>query len=240
MNSGNPSLMFFRDPGRCTMYLVIAAVVASIVAQFVGASPQEIPGNPADLTLAQVVENLLERNADRAKNLKSFRSKRKYELDYKGFPSGLHAEMSVDMDYQAPDKKTFTILSESGPKWLVNRVLKRLIETEREAQIPANRAKVELNTRNYDFISLQRLPSADGCGYVLSVQPKLANKFLYRGRIWVNEQDFAVCRIEAEPGQNPSMWITRTQIHHRYQKWGDFWLPADTQSVSSLRLNGRA
>jgi hypothetical protein len=63
---------------------------------------------------------------------------------------------------------------------------------------------------------------------------------LYRGRIWINEQDFAVCRIEAEPAQNPSMWITKTQIHHRYQKLGDFWLPAENQSVSSLRLNGRA
>ena len=67
------------------------------------------PGNPTDLTLAQVVESLIERNAERTKNLKSLRSKRTYELDYKGFPGGLHAEMSVDMDYQAPDKKEFTI-----------------------------------------------------------------------------------------------------------------------------------
>jgi hypothetical protein len=43
----------------------------------------------------------------------------------------------------------------------------------------------------------------DGCAYTLSVQPKIPSKFLYRGRIWVNEKDFAVCRIEAEPAQNP-------------------------------------
>ena len=220
--------------------LVIAAMTASAILQCVDASAQETTRTPTELTLAQVVEKLLQRNAERAKALESYRSKRTYELDYKGFPSGLRAEMTVAVNYNAPDEKDFKIVSESGPKWIVNRVLRRLIETEREAQKPANRAKVELNTRNYDFTSLKHLPSVDGCAYVLSVQPKVANKFLYRGRIWVNEKDFAVCRIEAEPAQNPSMWITKIEIRHRYQKIGDFWLPVENQSLSSLRLNGRA
>ena len=76
--------------------------------------------------------------------------------------------------------------------------------------------------------------------YVLAVQPKMPTKFVYRGRIWVNAQDFAVCRIEAEPAQNPSFWIRQTQIHHAYLKVGDFWFPAENRSVSTLRLGGRA
>jgi hypothetical protein len=204
------------------------------------ATAQEKTTTSTELTIVQVVEKLLQRNAERATALENYRSKRTYKLDYKGFPSGLHAEMTVDVNYYAPGEKDFKIVSESGPTWLVNRVLKRLIETEREAQKPANRAKVELNTKNYDFTSLEHLPTADGCAYVLSVQPKVPNKFLYRGRVWVNERDFAVCRIEAEPAQNPSMWITKTKISHTYQKVGDFWLPLENQSVSSLRLNGQA
>jgi hypothetical protein len=240
----------FLSINKQTWYLVAAAITASAMVHGVGASAQyasgqdasaqEMTRTPTELTLAQVVEKLLERNAARAKALESYRSKRTYELEYKGFPSGLRAEMIVDMNYNAPDEKDFKIVSESGPKWIVNRVLRRLIETEREAQKPENRAKVELNTRNYNFTSLEYVPSVDGCAYVLSVQPKVANKFLYRGRVWVDERDFAVCRIEAEPAQNPSMWITKTEIRHRYQKLGDFWLPAENQSVSSLRLNGRA
>ena len=42
--------------------------------------------------------------------------------------------MTVDAAYAAPDTKEFTIVSESGPKWMVNRILKRLTETERDAQ----------------------------------------------------------------------------------------------------------
>ena len=66
------------------------------------------------------------------------------------------------------------------------------------------------------------------------------SKLLYHGRIWVDSKDFAVCRIEAEPAKNPSFWIKKTDIHHSYLKVGDFWLPAENQSVSAIRGGGRA
>lgn len=221
-------------------FSLIAALIAPIALLPVGAPAQAPPRIPAELTLSQVVEKLVQKNAEQAKALESYRGRRIYELDYRGFPTPLRAEMIVYMTYNAPARKEFKILSESGPKWLVKRVLKRLIETEREAQEAANRASVELNTQNYEFISLEHRTSADGCAYVLGVQPKVPNKFLYRGRIWVDDQDFAVCRIEAEPAKNPSIWITKTEIRRSYQKIGDFRLPVENQSVSTLRLGGRA
>jgi hypothetical protein len=75
---------------------------------------------------------------------------------------------------------------------------------------------------------------------VLSVQPKTPNKLLYRGRVWVNSKDFAVCRIEAEPSKNPSMWIKSTAIHHIYKKLGDFWFPSENESTSTMRVGGHA
>ena len=49
-----------------------------------------------------------------------------------------------------------------------------------------------------------------------------------------------MCRIEAEPAKNPSFWIKKTEIHHAYLKVGEFWLPAENKTVSTLRLGGRA
>jgi len=224
--------------GRLYFPLIAAAVALSPIGTSAQV-PAAIATDP-QLTLSQVVEKLVQKNAERAKALESYRGKRIYKIDYKGFPSALHAEMTVEMTYAAPAKKDFKILSESGSKWIVKRVLKRLIDGEKEAQEAATRKSVELNTQNYDFTSLERQADAAGCGYVLAIQPKVPNKFLYRGRIWVNDQDFAVCRIEAEPSKNPSMWITKTEIRHNYQKFQDFWLPVENQSVSSLRLGGRA
>jgi hypothetical protein len=225
---------------RC--FFLFAALIVPIAVTPVWMPAQTPAGIPAEpqLTLQQVVEKLVQKNAERAKALESYRGKRIYQLDYSGFPTTLRAEMIVEMTYNAPAKKEFTILSESGSKLIVKRVLKRLIEAESEAQEAGNRSRVELNAQNYEFTSLEQRPNADGCDYIVAIQPKVSSKFLYRGRIWVHAQDFAVCRIEAEPSKNPSMWITKTEIRHNYQKFEDFWLPVENQSVSSLRLGGRA
>lgn len=200
--------------------------------------PQDViePG----LNLSQVMSKVVEKNIERADALQKYQGRRFYTLDYKGFPAILHAEMVVDMTYDAPDRKQFKIVSQSGPQWLVDRVLKRLLEAEQEASTEENRARVALNPSNYDFSGLERQTIPDTCSYVVAVEPKIPSKLLYRGRIWVDSKDFAVCRIEAEPAKNPSFWIKKTDIHHSYQKIGDFWLPAENQSVSVIRGGGHA
>jgi hypothetical protein len=227
---------------RYTHFFCIAAFIAPIALSPGGASaqaPAKIPAEP-QLTLSQVVERLVQKNAERATNLETYRGKRIYKLDYEGLSNTLRAEIIVEMTYNAPGNKEFTILSESGSKWIVKRVLKRLIETEKEAQESAVRASVELNTQNYEFTSMEQQTNTDGCTYVLAVRPKVQNKYLYRGRIWVHDRDFAVCRIEAEPAKNPSIWISKTEIHQNYQNFEGFWLPVENQSVSSLRFGGRS
>ena len=194
----------------------------------------------ARLNLSQVLDKLVEKNAERADALQSYQSRRFYTLDYTGFPTSLHAAMVVDMTYDAPATKHFKIISESGPQWMIERILKRLLDAEQEALSEENRSRVALNSSNYDFSGFQRQDSPGSCSYVVAVQPKIPSKLLYRGRIWVDSKDFAVCRIEAEPSKNPSFWIKKTAIHHSYLKIGDFWLPSENESVSVIRGGGRA
>ena len=192
------------------------------------------------LTVSQVVDRLVGENAQRAIALKRYRSRRSYRLDYKGFPGDLHAEMIVDMSYKAPATKEFAVVSEGGSKWIIHHIFKRLLESELEALHGENLEHTALNGRNYNFTMLGDDGETQGCPYVLGVQPKVPDKFLYSGRIWVNAKDYAVCRVEAEPAKNPSFWITKTEIDHTYSKIGDFWLPSSNRSVSALRWGGRA
>jgi hypothetical protein len=191
-------------------------------------------------TLEQVVDNLVEKNAERALALQSYQSRRFYRLDYTGFPTSLKAEMVVDMLYEAPATKSYKIVSQSGPKWMIDRIFKGLMQAEQEALNSKNRERVALDRRNYEFSGMEFQDASDGCSYVLTVQPKISNKLLYRGRVWVNIKDFAVCRIEAEPAKNPSIWIKSTAIHHIYKKLGDFWFPSENESTSTMRVGGRA
>jgi hypothetical protein len=203
-------------------------------------STQRAVGKPASrsLTTEDIVREMVARNRQRVQALVSFEGRRYYTLDYSGFPGKRHAEMVVHASYHAPDTKEFIVISQSGSGWLVDHVLKRLLESEKEGA--RDHEGIEINTDNYDFSLLETDTSPADSRYVLSVQPKAKNKYLYRGKIWVDGTDFAITRIEAEPAVNLSFWTKKSEFHHTYAKVSDFWLPVENYSISSLRLGGRA
>ena len=191
-------------------------------------------------SLDEIVRNLEQKNHERAQALREFQGTRIYRMEYRGLPSNKDAEMTVGVTYQTPNKKEFTVLSESGSKFIINHVLKKLIDGEKEAADEENQRRAALSTENYDFAMDRCENGLSGPQYVLDVTPKSKNKFLYRGKIWVDAKDYAVTQIKAEPAKTPSFWITKTSIEHKYVKVGDFWLPAENHSESNVRLGGRA
>lgn len=194
----------------------------------------------APLSTDQVVDNLVRRNQERARALLHLEATRLYRLVYHGLPSDRVAEMMVQATYDRPSSKEFKIVSQTGSKLIVNRVFKKLLESEKEAAQPATSAMTQLNRDNYNFVLMGYEPSKTGGQYVLRVNPKTRGKYVYRGQIWVDGADFAVTRIEAEPAENPSFWTKKSEIHQEYAKVQDFWLPVKNESVSYIRLGGRA
>jgi len=195
---------------------------------------------PPRLPVETVIRNLLQRNALRAAALDQLASTRTYRMQYRGFPSDRDAEMVVQATFRAPGSKEFTVVSETGSKFIVDHVFKKLLEGEQEAASEENRRRTALSAENYDFAMAGYEDSPEGGRYVLDLLPKTKNKFLYRGKIWVDATDFAVVQIKGEPGKNPSVWIKKTEIAHKYVKVNDFWLPAENHTESLIRLGGRA
>jgi hypothetical protein len=229
------------DQQRWRLSLVLALLMLIVLSPAAGAAQDPVRNSIATpLSLSEIVDKMTEKNAERAKALEHYRGRRIYQLDYRGFPKNMHAEMVVALSYVAPSTEGFTVVSQSGPKWMIDRVLKRILETERESIQGENREGVQITAENYNFTLLDSHNTDGACPYVLGVEPKVPTKFLFRGQIWVDAKDFAVCRIEAEPAKNPSFWIKKTAIHHSFLKLGDFWLPAENRSVSDIRLGGRA
>jgi len=192
------------------------------------------------LSLDSVVDNLVRRNQERAEALRSAQATRVYHLVYRGFPGDRDAAMTVRAVYSSPSTKEFEVLSQTGSKIILDRVFKKLLEGEKEAASPEMRDRTQLNRSNYEFSMVRYEPSEGGGQYVLQVTPKAKSKYVYHGQVWVDGTDFAVTRIEAEPAQNPSFWTKRSEIHHEYVKVQGFWLPARNESVSYVRLGGRA
>ncbi len=192
------------------------------------------------LTTNQVVAQLVQRNQDRAAQLKHYESCRYYSVDYVGFPEEKSAEMLVEMNFNAPAQKEFRILQQHGSRLLLDHVLGELIQTEKEALEKSNLGRTDLTPDNYEFRLIGTGTIAGKPQYVLEVTPRFKSKFLYRGKIWVDANDFAVSRISAQPAKSVSFWISHTDIEHEYKKIGEFWLPALNTSVAHVRFGGTA
>lgn len=202
------------------------------------------PPNPSlastqpPLTSAEIVDEMLRHNQARADGLKHYQSTRTYQVEYKGYAARIAARMVVEADYDAVNGKTFRIVSQSGNGLLLDKVLKRLVESEKDAG--HDKRSNALTPANYRF----KLAGIENLGerpaYVLEVQPLTDNKYLYRGKIWVDAADFAVAKIDAEPAKNPSFWISSTAINHQYAPIDGFWLPARNRSETRVRIGGTA
>jgi hypothetical protein len=223
-----------------------------LVVILVGASQANADSNPlppsitnAPLSVEKVVDNLIRKDEERTQALRHSESTRVYRLSYRGFLSDRDAEMTVDATYDSPSSKSFKIISQSGSKLIIERVFKRLLDSEKEAIEPEMHARMLLNRDNYyialvGFESSGINASSKNPQYVLAVYPKEMSKYVYRGKVWVDATDFAVTRIDAEPAQNPSFWTKKSEIHHEYMKVQNFWLPRRNESISYIRLGGRA
>lgn len=194
---------------------------------------------PAPLALEQVVERMVTMNQRRAAALRAFKATRSYHLEFHGIVDK-SADMTVQITYTHPNRKEFAILSETGSELLRKRVLKRLVEAEAEAANEENLKRTSIHPDNYEFrlVGYERSPQREF--YVLEAVPKEKSKFLLRGKIWVDGQDFAIVRIEGEPAKNPSWWTKRNQFQHSYKKVGDFWLPGRNETMTQVRLFGRS
>lgn len=187
----------------------------------------------------EIVSRMKTMNVARAAALHSYRTTRTYRVSYKGFPK-LTATAVVRLEFTAPDEKQFIIVSEDGSKLLVNKVIKKALESETEAGRPEFRDRSALDDSNYDFKLLGDAAENGRPCYLLQVTPKREDKYLYDGKICVDAADYAVVKINANPAKNPSFWISKAHIESHNQKVGDFWFPTSLHSTSHVRLGGDA
>jgi hypothetical protein len=224
-------MCFFQRRGfHCAAVLLSTAALASpAFAQAHG---------PTNVSVAQIVGQMEHHNRSQAEALKHYQAVRSYEAEYHGFATTIEGKMEVEVNFDASAGKSFRIVSQSGSKLLCEKVLKRAIDSEKEAS--QDRGATALTPANYRFQLIGSDVLNGRPSYILYVEPLKETKFLYRGKIWVDATDFAVAKIEAGPAKSPSFWISRTLIRYTSAKTGDFWLPQLSRSETKVRIGGTA
>lgn len=187
-------------------------------------------------TIEQVAARMARMEESRLAALRNYTVTRRYVIDNSRFQK--HAEMTARMTFTSPGKKEFEILSESGSSWIRKRVIRKMIEAEIETAQDALRASTRITPENYQFRFLGVQTEGGRSFYVLEATPRTENKYLFRGRVWLDVEDAAVARIEGSPAQPPSFWTRDIHFTHRYEKFGPFWLPVSNHSETQVRVFG--
>jgi len=151
-----------------------------------------------------------------------------------------HAEMLVRVECGRDGAKRFTIVSEEGSSEIRKHVFQKLLSEESEASSRGTRNGTRVTPTNYDFRIAGQEALETGPAYVLEVAPKTPNKYLIKGKIWVDANDYSIVRIEGEPARNPSFWVHNVHFLHTYQKVGQFWFASSTDTTSRVRIFGDA
>jgi Outer membrane lipoprotein-sorting protein len=184
----------------------------------------------------EIVAKMVQRDDERRSRLQGYASVRRYVLE--NVKHHKQAEMVVRMVYHKDGSKEFDVISSSGWGGARKHVFPRLLEAETEASRRGASEDSRVTPRNYSFTMLRTDEVGGRKAYVIEIIPKKQEKYLMRGTIWLDAEDFAIVRIEGEPAKNPSFWIKRVQFEHKYEKHGPFWLAASDTSTSDVRIFG--
>lgn len=188
------------------------------------------------ISVEQAAARMAEMDRARLAALENYIATRHYAVHNKRFNK--HAEMTVRMVYRVPGKKEFEVISESGSSWIRNHVLRKMIQAELEAGEGAMRGQTRITAENYQFKPAGVVHEAGRTFHLFDLTPKTPNKYLFRGRVWLDAEDAAVARIEGSPAQPPSFWTRDIHFVHRYDKHGQFWLPTSNHSETQVRIFG--
>ena len=238
-----------RSPSHSKLVLSLGAATIVAVAMFaVQAKAQTSGEGLPDLearveplrpgvTERQVLTELAAHNEERRAALHDYTVSRTYQVvDLNG---KVHAEEIGRMEFFSPDKKAFTVASESGSGVVRHMALNPLINSEIEAAAGKEHHDSAISTDNY-FLSLlgEQQLGPYRC-FVAEAVPKRRDKYLFEGRVWIDVNDYSVVRIEGHPAKKLSFWIQRADFVRQYQKIDGFWLPEKDQTLVQVRLYGK-
>ena len=182
----------------------------------------------------EVVTRMVHFDTQRQSELTGYTATRRYVAVNKS----RHAEMLVHVDCASDGAKQFTIISEEGSGAIRKHLFQKLLSEETEASRRGTRNGTRLTSANYDFQVVGQEALETGPAYLLEVSPKTPNKYLIKGKIWVDVNDYSIVRIEGQPARNPSFWVRNVHFVHTYQKVGQFWFASSTDTTSQVRIFG--
>src|SRR5579863_4772892 len=151
------------------------------------------------------------------------------------------AEMLVKTTYNKQTGKSYEILSQSGSSLWRNEVLRTLLDNEKRMSQPGNVGTALIDSANYDM-KLDANPrgnlNARDC-LVLDITPRRNSEYLFKGKLWVDAQDFAVVQLQGTASKSAFFLASAAEVSRQYDEMDALPMATHAQAVSGSALLGQ-
>jgi hypothetical protein len=146
-----------------------------------------------------------------------------------------HGWMDVRTELSPETGFTFHVLSEGGSDYIRKKVLRPILEGEREIIATGDPLRSALTLDNYEMTRDE--PAEDGL-VRLFLKPRRQERTLVDGSLLVSAADGDLVRVTGRLAKNPSFWTRRVDIVRHYGRIAGVRVPLSVESVAQVRIAG--
>lgn len=151
------------------------------------------------------------------------------------------AEMLVKTTYNKQTGKSYEILSQSGSSLWRNEVLRTLLDNEKRMSQPGNVGTALIDSANYEMtLDANPRDSLNGRNcLVLDITPRRNSEYLFKGRLWVDAQDFAIVQLKGTASKSAFFLASAAEVSRQYDEMDQLPMATHAQAVSGSALLGQ-
>jgi hypothetical protein len=184
-------------------------------------------------TVPNAADHSIRRFLEQDDTQHSYRATRRLEAENGGRSGWLEAVT----DYSPPTGFRYQITAEGGSAYIRGKVLRAVLDAERDAIAQGETARSSLDLSNYAFESNGL--DADGLAKVQLI-PLRKDRVLIAGTMFLHPIAGDLVRLQGRLAKSPSFWVKDVDILRSYQRIAGAIVPVALESKAQLRLLGPA
>jgi hypothetical protein len=212
---------------RLPVFASLACLVALSVQALSGAPAAPVAASPAE---SDAVERFL---AQLERPPVAYQARRRLEAS----SIKLHesAWMEAVTEFDPAGGFQYSIVGQGGSERIVNRVLKKVLETERENAATEEWRKGNLSHANYMF----DFGGHAGTGMLrMRLTPRRRDSRLVAGSALLKATSGDLVRVEGRLSKSPSFWVRWVDVSSSYAPVGGAMMPVAIESTADVRIAG--
>jgi len=165
--------------------------------------------------------------------LREYQARRTFHASNPRFK--MDSTLEVRTIFRWPNSLESAVLRQEGSSFIREHVFEKILAAETEQ---ASKDQADIIPKNYDFALLGKGECDGRRSWHLNMNPKRKDKYLLNGEVWIDAEDYGICRVRGVPSKRVSLWISNVEIDRRFRRIEGVWLTDKIESTSDVRFGG--